>query len=99
MVTKVKPNINSVEIHPQLNNNGHPMDGALVGGLVHCGQYYRTDQRWDAEVKFFFFFFFFLGGGLNVLLQFYQQGFYKKIWSYEHNRDQFTAVSVFCSMN
>jgi hypothetical protein len=27
----VKPNINSIEVHPQLNNNGHPMDGALVG--------------------------------------------------------------------
>jgi len=32
MVTKVKPNINSVEVHPQLSNNGHPVDGALVGG-------------------------------------------------------------------
>jgi hypothetical protein len=27
----VKPNINSVEVHPQLIDNGHPMDGALVG--------------------------------------------------------------------
>jgi hypothetical protein len=27
----VKPNINSVEVHPQLSNNGHPVDGALVG--------------------------------------------------------------------
>ncbi len=27
-----KPNINSVEVHPQqLGYNGHPMDGALVG--------------------------------------------------------------------
>jgi hypothetical protein len=26
----VKPNINSVEVHPQLNTNGHPVDGALV---------------------------------------------------------------------
>jgi hypothetical protein len=31
LFTKVKPNINSVEVHPQLINNGHPMDGALVG--------------------------------------------------------------------
>jgi hypothetical protein len=31
MVTKMKPNINSVEIHLQLSNNGHPVDGALVG--------------------------------------------------------------------
>jgi len=27
----VKPNINLVDIHAQLSNNGHPMDGALVG--------------------------------------------------------------------
>jgi hypothetical protein len=26
-----KQNISSLEVHPQLNNNGHPMDGALVG--------------------------------------------------------------------
>jgi hypothetical protein len=31
LVTKVKPNINSVEVHPQLSTNGHPVDGALVG--------------------------------------------------------------------
>jgi hypothetical protein len=27
----VKPNINSVEAHPQMSNKKHPMDGALVG--------------------------------------------------------------------
>ncbi len=27
----MKPNINSVEVHPQLSNNGHPVDDALVG--------------------------------------------------------------------
>jgi hypothetical protein len=27
----VKLNINSVEVHPQLSNNGHPVDDALVG--------------------------------------------------------------------
>jgi hypothetical protein len=37
LITKVKPNINSVEVHPQLSNNGHPVDGALVWVLVHCG--------------------------------------------------------------
>jgi hypothetical protein len=31
MVAKVKPKINSVEVHPQLSNNGHPVDGALMG--------------------------------------------------------------------
>ncbi len=27
----MKPNINSVEVHPQLSNNRHPVDGVLVG--------------------------------------------------------------------
>jgi len=27
----VQPNINSVEVHPQLSNNGHPVDGVPVG--------------------------------------------------------------------
>jgi hypothetical protein len=27
----VKPHTNSIEVHPQLSNNKHPMDGALVG--------------------------------------------------------------------
>jgi hypothetical protein len=31
LVTKVKPNINSVEVHPQLSNNRHPLYDALVG--------------------------------------------------------------------
>jgi hypothetical protein len=31
LVTKVKPNINSVEVHPQWRNNRHPVDGALLG--------------------------------------------------------------------
>ncbi len=32
LVTEVKPNINSAEVHPQLSNNGHPVDGVLVVG-------------------------------------------------------------------
>ncbi len=32
-VTKMKPSSNSVEDHPQLSHNRHPVDGALV----HCG--------------------------------------------------------------
>ncbi len=27
----MKPNINSLEVHPQRSNKGHPVDGALVG--------------------------------------------------------------------
>ncbi len=30
-VTKTKPGSNSVEDHPQLSHNRHPVDGALVG--------------------------------------------------------------------
>jgi hypothetical protein len=30
-VTKVKPDINSVEVHPHPSHNGHPVDGVLVG--------------------------------------------------------------------
>jgi hypothetical protein len=29
--TKVKPNINLFEVHPQLSNTRHPVDGVLVG--------------------------------------------------------------------
>jgi hypothetical protein len=29
----MKPNINSAEIHPQLSNKGHPMDGVLVANI------------------------------------------------------------------
>jgi hypothetical protein len=36
LVTKVKPNINSIEFHQQLSKNRHPVDGALRV-LVHCG--------------------------------------------------------------
>ncbi len=27
----MEPNINPVEVHPQLSHNGHPVDGAVVG--------------------------------------------------------------------
>ncbi len=35
-VTKMKPGSNSVEDHPQLSHNRHPVDGALVFGT--CGR-------------------------------------------------------------
>jgi hypothetical protein len=34
LVTKVKPNINSVEVHPQLSHNWHPVDGWCAGGVL-----------------------------------------------------------------
>jgi len=33
----VKPNINSVEVHPELSNDRHPVDGGLVGAGALCG--------------------------------------------------------------
>jgi len=30
LITKVKPNINLVEVHPQVSSNGHPVDGVLM---------------------------------------------------------------------
>jgi hypothetical protein len=44
LVIKMKPNINSVEVHPLLSNNEHPVDGASIHWmvrwwvLVHCGR-------------------------------------------------------------
>jgi hypothetical protein len=40
LVTKVETNINSVKVHPQLSDNGHPVDGALVG----VGSHWRLGQ-------------------------------------------------------
>jgi hypothetical protein len=37
----VKPNINSVEVHPQLSNNGHPVDGVVDGALEGGGSVWR----------------------------------------------------------
>jgi hypothetical protein len=40
MVTKVKLEFNSVEVHPQLSHNGHPVDCVLLGAssLIVPGQ-------------------------------------------------------------
>jgi hypothetical protein len=43
LVTNVKPNINSVEVHPQLRNNGHPLDGAQVGAGSLWSKYDHHD--------------------------------------------------------
>jgi hypothetical protein len=40
LVTKVKPYNNSVEVHPELSNNRHSVDGALVSdGLLGLGNW------------------------------------------------------------
>jgi len=48
----VKPNINSVDVHPQFSTNGHPVDGALVGvgslarNIPVLGGYGTCAQNW-----------------------------------------------------
>jgi hypothetical protein len=68
LISKVKPNINSVEVHPQLSTNGHPVDGALVG----------AGSLWPTKLRYFVFFTFMdisirkniiCVFGLNVLLR------------------------------
>jgi hypothetical protein len=34
--------INLVVVHPQLNHNGHPVDGVLVGGLLSPSTHLHT---------------------------------------------------------
>ncbi len=42
----MKPNINSVEVHPQLSNNRHPVDGVLVGaGSLSPSQSWALTKR------------------------------------------------------
>jgi hypothetical protein len=53
LVTKVKPNINSVEVHPQLRNTRHPMDGALVGVRSRVGiPFYKTLHKQQRKKKY-----------------------------------------------
>jgi len=42
----VKPNTPSFEVHPQLNNNKYPMDGALVG----AGSLWHLQTNFDVLV-------------------------------------------------
>jgi hypothetical protein len=59
-VIKVKPDINSLEVHPQLSlisHNQHPVDGVLMGdgsiwmkitnhdGYLHCFFYYLPTNK------------------------------------------------------
>jgi len=50
----VKPYANSVEVHPQLSNNRHPVDGVLVGaGSLWLGKWYRPQED-ESECAFNF---------------------------------------------
>jgi hypothetical protein len=51
VATKLKPNINLVEVHPQLSNKGHPVATALVG----------VGSTVAKRISFYFFIFFLLG--------------------------------------
>jgi hypothetical protein len=70
LVAKVKPNTNSVEVHPQLSNNRHPVDdGALMMGagftVAVRGAAYRAvsfaicrafSNKWNAHCGWVFHF-------------------------------------------
>jgi hypothetical protein len=50
----VKPDINSVEVHPQLSHYRHPMDDVLEGGGDHPSQKKRFGEIWlqmNYEIK------------------------------------------------
>jgi hypothetical protein len=46
-VTRMKPGSNSVEGHPKLSHNSHPVDGALVGCwfTVALGEYRQSSDE------------------------------------------------------
>jgi hypothetical protein len=50
LVTKMKLDTNSIEVHPQLNNNMHLMDGTLMGvgllWLCPCGVVLYEQRCW-----------------------------------------------------
>jgi hypothetical protein len=43
-VTKMKPGSNSVEDHPQLSHNRHPVDSALVGACLLSPNFHTLKQ-------------------------------------------------------
>jgi hypothetical protein len=54
LVTMMKQNINSVELRPQLSNNGHPVNGALVGaGSLWAPSSVHSQTVWTSVKKLF----------------------------------------------
>jgi hypothetical protein len=47
----VEPNSNPIEVHPQLSNNGHPVDGALVGPGSPLGSKTRSSSQTRSEPR------------------------------------------------
>jgi hypothetical protein len=52
----VKPNISLVEVHPQLDNNRHLVDGALVGWFTMVQNSYSNFKSMAPNVKNIFSF-------------------------------------------
>ncbi len=52
LVTKVKPNTNSVEVHPQPSNIRHPVDDVLVGASSLCPKCWICEQMGLEEVLY-----------------------------------------------
>jgi len=44
----MKPCTNSVEVHPQLSNNRHPVDGALVGCWFIVADCPDSERGWES---------------------------------------------------
>jgi len=47
----VKQNINLVEVHPQLSNNGHPVDGASITNHHVMKNYNRPGTFSESNLK------------------------------------------------
>jgi hypothetical protein len=41
----MKPHINSVEVHPHLSHNEHPMDGVCAGGCFFLASCYEIGSK------------------------------------------------------
>jgi hypothetical protein len=49
----VKPDVNSIEVHPQLSHNRHPVDDVLVGAgsLWMSSSRGRSNNNWEGQKK------------------------------------------------
>jgi hypothetical protein len=65
----MKPNVNSIEVHPQLSNNGHPV---LVCWwvLAHCGPFYALllASKTSCDYKEFAFSMTFMGQQFEITI-------------------------------
>jgi hypothetical protein len=50
----VKPDVNSIEVHPQLSHNKHPVDDELVGAgsvWMSSSRGRRSNNNWEGQKK------------------------------------------------